>query len=111
MVRSSTIVVVLLLSGCAWTGQQVNLSPNIDSRRTPVVSGRMVLIQVDDERPSKILGHKAPAGGGEITAIQDPAVVVRDALARGSRSSGSYRREERRGPPSSTSSSERSTTR
>jgi hypothetical protein len=73
----------VLLTGCAWTGQQVDLSPNIESKRGPVVNDRRVLIRVDDERPSRIFGHKAPAGGGEITPVQDPVVVVHDAFARG----------------------------
>jgi uncharacterized lipoprotein YajG len=82
-VRSLLVCALLSASGCAWTSQQVKLNPTVDVKLSPVGNGRAVFVEVEDERATRILGHKVVAGGGEITAAQDPVLVVRGALARG----------------------------
>jgi hypothetical protein len=81
--RSPLVCVLLGVSGCAWTSQQVNLNPTVDVTLSPVGNGRAVFVDVDDERPTKLLGHKVVVGGGEITSAQDPVLVTRGALVRG----------------------------
>ena len=75
--------VVLVFSGCAWTAQQVNLNPAIDVIGASVGKGRSVYVNVKDERSTQLIGYKIPTGGGEIKPVQDPALVVRDALVSG----------------------------
>ena len=74
---------LVLLSGCAWTAQQVNLKPSVTVNEAELGRGQTVYVLVDDERPSNALGTKIPEGGGQITPIQDPKEVVTQALVLG----------------------------
>ena len=79
----ASVLNVMLMSGCAWTEQHVNLKPTVTIGGGNVGQGGQVGIEVEDERPSNSLGTKMPAGGGQITPVQEPADVVRAALVDG----------------------------
>lgn len=74
---------LVLVSGCAWTAQQVNLKPNVNVNEASLGHGQDLYVGVDDERPRNAFGTKLPVGGGEITPIQDPKEVVAEALVLG----------------------------
>jgi hypothetical protein len=83
IVRVALLCCLVAASGCAWTAQHVNLKPTLDISPGSVGKGRTIYVSVDDERPSQILGHKVPAGGGEIKPVQEPATVVQEAFVSG----------------------------
>lgn len=74
----------LLLSACAYSPQKANLAPEVVVASSQVGAGVAVGVRVVDERPSHILGRRANAYGAaaEITAAQDLAVVVREAVVK-----------------------------
>ena len=74
---------LFLMSGCAWTAQQVNLKADVTVNEANLGRGQSVFVDVNDERPKNALGTKVPTGGGEITPIQDPKEVVSQALVLG----------------------------
>ena len=74
---------LVLVSGCAWTAQQVNLRPTLAVNRVDLGQGRPVHVEVDDERPANALGTKVPVGGGQITPVQAPAEIISNALIDG----------------------------
>jgi uncharacterized lipoprotein YajG len=79
----ASICSLVLVSGCAWTAQQVNLRPVVTVSQVDLGQGRPVRVVVDDERPANALGTKVAIGGGEITPAQQPAEVVRTSLVDG----------------------------
>lgn len=77
-------VLVVLISGCAWTPQAVVLKPEIQSTLGSIGQGRVVLLTVVDERPRSTLGTRAARGiGAELTVQGDLTNVVRTAIADG----------------------------
>jgi uncharacterized lipoprotein len=71
---------ILVSAGCAWTGQEVNLKPNITVKESSIGKGKAISVNVDDERPRKALGNKMPNGGGEINSVRDPKEIVEESL-------------------------------
>lgn len=76
-------VCLFLASGCAWTSQQVQLDPTVNVSEADIGRGQAVYVEVADERPRDAFGTKIPAGGGEITPVQEPREVVTEALITG----------------------------
>lgn len=74
---------LVVVSGCAWTAQQVNLRPVVSVSRVDLGHGRPVRVEVDDERSANAIGTKVAIGGGEITPVQQPAEVVSTAIVQG----------------------------
>ncbi len=73
-----TAVAVMLLSGCAFNAQTVNLHPTVSGAHSATGQGVSVAVRVVDERASQSLGHRGGAGGAaaEITTNSDVAAVV-----------------------------------
>ena len=52
------LICVLLLSACAYSPQQVTISPKIDSPNEPYGNGRVLRVVVEDQRTRKELGYR-----------------------------------------------------
>jgi len=74
---------ILVAAGCAWTGQELDLKPNVTVKEASLGNGRTISVEVDDERPRKALGNKVPEGGGEINSKREPKEIVEEALLLG----------------------------
>ena len=77
-----------MLGGCAWTAQQVRVSPQVTIAASSIGGGAEIGLKVQDARASQTLGTKVPAGGGQITTSNSVATAVEDGLAQGLRRQG-----------------------
>src|SRR5262245_20365568 len=81
--RIASVLGLALVAGCAWTSQRANLRPTVDVTEVDFGRGRPVSVRVSDERSRVAFGNKIPTGGGELSPAEDPAEVVRAAIASG----------------------------
>lgn len=90
MMPTALAVVVLVLSGCAFTPQQAELKADVAVAATDVGKGSPVFLQVVDERPSAELGRRGTGAmeGAAITTSQDIATLFRNAIITGLTQSG-----------------------
>jgi len=78
------LLVLLSLSGCAFTPQAVSIAPNVNVAASNIGSGREVSLNVVDERPKKTLGTVGARGiGADISLEGDLVAAVQRALADG----------------------------
>jgi len=83
------VILVSLLSGCAFQQQAVVLRPEVQPLQTNVGQGRPVLVNVVDERPRSTLGTRGAQGvGAELTVAGELTEVVRGSLAQGLQQQG-----------------------
>lgn len=82
------VLALTLVSGCAWSSQQITLNPTLGVNDSNLGAGRRVFVEVEDERRRKSLGTKLPQGGGELTSTVEPTAVVNDAVVQGLQKQG-----------------------
>jgi uncharacterized lipoprotein YajG len=81
---SVALLVLLSLSGCAFTPQAVSIAPDVKISASKIGNGREVSLNVVDERPKKTLGTVGARGvGADISIEGDLVVAVQRALADG----------------------------
>ena len=79
------VLMVLLLSGCAFKKQMVTLNPTVKVPASAVGSGVTVALKVVDERANTSLGHRGTAYGAaaEIMTAQDVAALIQEKIRKG----------------------------
>ncbi|MFZ5723429.1 MAG: YajG family lipoprotein [Pseudomonadota bacterium] len=79
------LAAILSLAGCALSPQVVDLTPTLVLPPGNVGAGRIVNVQVIDERDDTAIGSRGGvyAGSSTIKAGNDVAAVIRDALEKG----------------------------
>ena len=78
-------LLAVVFSGCAFTPQQADITPDLQLVQTNEGNGTRVHLRVQDERPNQIIGRRGTGAmkGAEITSTQDLAVVFHDAIKEG----------------------------
>lgn len=78
------LVVSMMMVGmasCAWTAQEVRLRPTPRIQPGGIGGGRSVFVNVVDERPSTVIGHRAANNiGAQITAGDEVVRTIRDSV-------------------------------
>jgi uncharacterized lipoprotein len=89
MAKAEELVIVLsLLTGCAFTPQTVTLSPNIAASHLDIGKGRKIKLSVVDERPKEVIGHRGSGSGAgaKITTNQDVESIIQAKISEGLKS-------------------------
>tara|TARA_R110001583_G_scaffold89304_1_gene230623 strand:+ start:873 stop:1448 length:576 start_codon:yes stop_codon:yes gene_type:complete len=75
---------ITLLSSCALTPQQVNLSPDVNVNKTSLGNGQNIILTTVDERTTSTIGNRGIAGfGADITSDNDVVAIVRLEIIKG----------------------------
>lgn len=84
------LVALILLSGCAFNAQTVNLHPTVLSTHSSTGQGVTVAVHVVDERASQSLGRRGGAVGAaaEITTNSNVAAIVSEKVTRALQDNG-----------------------
>jgi uncharacterized lipoprotein YajG len=83
--KSHVLGMLILLSGCAYVGQTVELAPKLAVAKSDLGAGKEIALRVVDERSSQSLGNRsdfATGPGAEIRATKDVAETVREEVQR-----------------------------
>jgi uncharacterized lipoprotein len=83
-------VLLCLFSACAFNAQAIKISPMMTLPSSDIGKGRDILLNVVDERPKQVIGHRGTAYGAaaEITSSEDVAVVIREKVSAGLSANG-----------------------
>ncbi len=80
MKKLLSIIVVALVSACAYSPQQITINPVVDTAAESYGNGRTVAVSVKDERENKVLGTRG--GIYKETSTITLANSLTDAIAR-----------------------------
>lgn len=86
----AVVLTVLLLAGCAQTGQQLRLAPDAEVDESAIGDGRTVALRVVDEREHPRLGQLENRDGehADLVGTAEVEDVVRQAVEEGLRANG-----------------------
>ncbi|MFK8028731.1 MAG: YajG family lipoprotein [Gammaproteobacteria bacterium] len=81
---------VMFFSGCAFTPQQAEITPQLELVQSDEGRGTTVYLRVIDERSNQIIGRRGTGAmkGAEITTTEELDVVFHNAIADGLRQKG-----------------------
>lgn len=78
-----------VVTGCAWTPQNVKLDPQTTNTKSDMGKGLQVGVKVVDERTDRILGHRSVgAVGAEMSVDEHPEEAFKSAIADSLRAKG-----------------------
>jgi uncharacterized lipoprotein YajG len=78
-----SILAFALASGCAFTPQAIDLQPKVFVAENAIGKGRVVFVNVVDERPRKTLGTRGPGMGADLTLKGDLSSILRSTIIGG----------------------------
>jgi uncharacterized lipoprotein len=82
-------LLLLAVSGCAWTPQAVSVKPDVVTASEAVAQNKQIQLTVVDERPRESLGTRGVKGvGAHLTVAGDLTEVVRQSVTDGLKQRG-----------------------
>lgn len=74
----------VMLSGCAFQKQAIQLAPKVDVAASTIGAGKMTMVSISDERPRTTLGTRGVGGIGEQLTVQgDVPAILKSAITEG----------------------------